>query len=29
MVLTLDETDDHYQIPLLLSPFGHITYRGS
>ncbi|MCH7900128.1 MAG: hydroxyisourate hydrolase [Acidobacteria bacterium] len=29
IVLTLNETDDHYHIPLLLSHFGHITDRGS
>ncbi|GFE63993.1 hydroxyisourate hydrolase [Litoreibacter roseus] len=22
-------TDDHYHVPLLLSPFGYSTYRGS
>lgn len=25
----LDETQDHYHLPLLLSPFGYTTYRGS
>ena len=24
-----DETEGHYHIPLLLSPFGYSTYRGS
>ncbi|MEP7146828.1 MAG: hydroxyisourate hydrolase [bacterium] len=23
------DSDDHYHIPLLLSPFGYTTYRGS
>ncbi|MCC2615738.1 hydroxyisourate hydrolase [Aestuariibacter halophilus] len=23
------ETDEHYHIPLLISPFGYSTYRGS
>lgn len=25
----LDASSDHYHIPLLLSPFGYSTYRGS
>jgi 5-hydroxyisourate hydrolase len=25
----LDEGEDHYHVPLLLSPFGYSTYRGS
>jgi hydroxyisourate hydrolase len=25
----LDGTQEHYHIPLLLSPFGYTTYRGS
>lgn len=25
----IDQTDGHYHIPLLLSPFGYSTYRGS
>lgn len=25
----LDETRDHYHIPVLLSPYGFTTYRGS
>lgn len=25
----LDGTQNHYHIPLLLSPFGYTTYRGS
>jgi 5-hydroxyisourate hydrolase len=23
------QTDDHYHVPLLISPFGYSTYRGS
>ena len=29
IVVALDEEQDHYHIPLLLSPFGYTTYRGS
>ncbi len=29
IVFLLDETDSHYHVPLLLSPFGYSTYRGS
>ena len=29
VVFEVDETRDHYHIPLLLSPFGYSTYRGS
>jgi 5-hydroxyisourate hydrolase len=29
IVVSLDEEQDHYHIPLLLSPFGYTTYRGS
>jgi 5-hydroxyisourate hydrolase len=25
----VSDTDEHYHIPLLLSPFGYSTYRGS
>lgn len=25
----IGETDQHYHVPLLLSPFGYTTYRGS
>jgi len=25
----VDAPDDHYHVPLLLSPFGYTTYRGS
>jgi 5-hydroxyisourate hydrolase len=25
----IDATDEHYHVPLLLSPFGYSTYRGS
>lgn len=26
---TMNEADSHYHVPLLLSPFGYATYRGS
>jgi 5-hydroxyisourate hydrolase len=26
---TITDTDQHYHVPLLLSPFGYSTYRGS
>lgn len=29
VVFDLRELDSHYHIPLLLSPFGYSTYRGS
>lgn len=29
IVFTIAETDEHYHVPLLLSPFGYSTYRGS
>jgi 5-hydroxyisourate hydrolase len=29
VIVQIDETDQHYHIPLLLSPFGYSTYRGS
>jgi 5-hydroxyisourate hydrolase len=29
VVVAIDETSRHYHIPLLLSPFGYSTYRGS
>lgn len=29
VVFTLDEGRDHYHVPLLLSPYGYTTYRGS
>jgi len=25
----LTDADQHYHVPLLLSPFGYATYRGS
>ncbi|HLE95169.1 MAG TPA: hydroxyisourate hydrolase, partial [Acidimicrobiia bacterium] len=28
IVVSLDEEQDHYHIPLLLSPYGYTTYRG-
>lgn len=27
--VSLDEEEDHYHVPLLLSPYGFTTYRGS
>jgi 5-hydroxyisourate hydrolase len=29
VIVQIDEPDQHYHIPLLLSPFGYSTYRGS
>lgn len=29
IVVSLDEEEDHYHIPLLISPYGYTTYRGS
>jgi 5-hydroxyisourate hydrolase len=29
IVFRIDETRSHYHVPLLLSPFGYSTYRGS
>lgn len=29
VVFVVDERRDHYHVPLLLSPFGYTTYRGS
>ncbi|XP_043461328.1 5-hydroxyisourate hydrolase-like [Leptopilina heterotoma] len=29
IVFDFDDSSDHYHIPLLLSPFGYSTYRGS
>ncbi|HLU67604.1 MAG TPA: hydroxyisourate hydrolase [Kofleriaceae bacterium] len=29
VVFRLDHPDQHYHVPLLLSPFGYSTYRGS
>ena len=26
---SVEEADEHYHVPLLLSPFGYSTYRGS
>ena len=28
VVVNLDEEEDHYHVPLLLSPYGYTTYRG-
>ena len=29
VVVRLDDPDAHYHVPLLLSPYGYSTYRGS
>ena len=29
IVFRIDNPDQHYHVPLLLSPFGYATYRGS
>ncbi len=29
VVFTVHDADEHYHVPLLLSPFGYSTYRGS
>lgn len=29
VVFTVQDADDHYHVPLLLSPYGYSTYRGS
>jgi 5-hydroxyisourate hydrolase len=29
VVFAIEDTDEHYHVPLLLSPFGYSTYRGS
>ena len=29
VIFEVVETDQHYHVPLLLSPFGYSTYRGS
>jgi 5-hydroxyisourate hydrolase len=29
IVFEIADADDHYHVPLLLSPFGYTTYRGS
>ena len=29
IIFTVDNADQHYHVPLLLSPFGYSTYRGS
>ena len=29
VVFSIDDSGEHYHIPLLLSPFGYSTYRGS
>ena len=29
VVFTVTDPDEHYHVPLLLSPYGYSTYRGS
>lgn len=29
LIVDVDEGEDHYHVPLLLSPYGFTTYRGS
>ena len=29
ITFNIRDTDDHYHVPLLLSPFGYSTYRGT
>ena len=29
IIFEIEKTDEHYHVPLLLSPFGYSTYRGS
>lgn len=29
VIVDLDGSRSHYHVPLLLSPFGYVTYRGS
>jgi len=29
IVIDLDEAESHYHIPVLISPYGYTTYRGS
>lgn len=29
VVFRVEDPDEHYHIPLLISPFGYSTYRGS
>lgn len=29
VLFTISASDEHYHVPLLLSPFGYSTYRGS
>ena len=29
VVVRIDDTEQHYHVPLLLSPYGYSTYRGS
>ncbi len=29
VIFTIENTSQHYHIPLLLSPYGYSTYRGN
>ena len=29
VIVDIDDSEGHYHVPLLLSPFGYTTYRGS
>ncbi|MGH8952035.1 MAG: hydroxyisourate hydrolase [Acidimicrobiia bacterium] len=29
VIVDIDDSEEHYHVPLLLSPFGYTTYRGS
>ncbi len=29
IIFAIDKTDEHYHVPLLISPYGYSTYRGS
>jgi 5-hydroxyisourate hydrolase len=29
LIVDLDGSEEHYHVPVLLSPFGYTTYRGS
>jgi len=28
-VFNVDDASQHYHVPLLISPYGYLTYRGS
>ena len=29
LIVDVDDSEEHYHVPLLLSPYGYSTYRGS